>query len=199
MKTSLSMRGIVFSALFAAILVASSYLNIHLGFTPIPISLENMIVMLTGAILGPLYGFLSVALVVVLSAIGIPLLHGSGGMTLLLGPTGGFVWAYPFAALLIGFFVQRIKGRSTLAVILIWVTMELFGSLFLYVLGVPWLAHVAHFTLQKALLVGCYPYLIGDAVKAVIAALITIPIRNAFPASRITGTTSSMVSNSDIK
>jgi biotin transport system substrate-specific component len=187
MKTKVSIRGIVFSALFAALLVASSYLNIHLGFTPIPISLENMIVMLAGAILGPLYGFISVALVVLLTALGIPLLHGSGGFALLLGPTGGFIWAYPFAALLIGFVVQRIKGRGTLAIVLIWVTLELFGSLMLYVTGVPWLAYAAHFTLQKALLVGCYPYLLGDAVKALVAAIIIVPVRNVFPASRITG------------
>ncbi|MFH5185047.1 biotin transporter BioY [Paenibacillus sp. TAB 01] len=199
MKTTLSMRGMVFSALFAAILVASSYLNIHLGFTPIPISLENLIVMLTGAILGPLYGFLSIALVVVLTGLGIPLLHGSGGLSLLLGPTGGFIWAYPFAALLIGWFVQRIKGRGTAAFVLIFIVMELFGSLLLYVPGVPWLAHAAHFTLQKALLVGCYPYLIGDAVKAVVAALIAIPIRNAFPASRITGTRVPVNAGSAIK
>lgn len=199
MKTSLSIRGIVFSALFAALFVASSYLNIHLGFTPIPISLENLIVMLAGAILGPLYGFLSIALVVVLTAIGIPLLHGSGGMALLLGPTGGFIWAYPFAALLIGFVVQRIKGRGTAAFVLICVTLELFGSLLLYVSGVPWLAHAAHFTLQKALLVGCYPYLVGDAVKAVIAALIAIPIRNAFPITRITGSTARLTENSIAK
>ncbi|MBW7473155.1 biotin transporter BioY [Paenibacillus oenotherae] len=187
MKTDLSMRGLVFSALFAALLVASSYVNIHLGFSPVPITIENLVVMLAGAILGPLYGFISISLVVVLAALGIPMLHGSGGAALLLGPTGGFVWAYPFAALLIGLIVQRIKGRSPLSIVLIWLAMELFGSLLLYVSGVPWLAHAANLTWQKALALGCYPYLAGDAIKAAIATAILLPIRNAFPVARIIG------------
>lgn len=107
-----SVRGLVFSTLFSALLVVSSFFNIHLGFTPIPLSLQNLVVMLAGSVLGAVYGFFSVALVVVLTALGIPLLHGSGGMSLILGPTGGFIWAYPFAALLIGFFVSRVKGRG---------------------------------------------------------------------------------------
>lgn len=187
MKTVLSIRGIVFSALFAALLIASSYVNIHLGFSPIPITIENLVVMLTGAILGPLYGFLSVSLVIVLAAVGIPTLHGSGGAALLLGHTAGFIWAYPFAALLIGLVVQRIKGRSAVSIALLWLTLELFGSLLLYVSGVPWLAHMANLTWQKAMALGCYPYLAGDAVKAVIAAIIILPVRNAFPIARITG------------
>lgn len=188
MKTVITTRGMAFSALFGALLVVSSYLNIHLGFTPIPISLENLVVMLTGAILGPLYGFISVALVVVLTALGIPLLHGSGGMALLLGPTGGFIWAYPFAALLIGLLVKRVKGRGLLPLVFTFLVLELFGSLFLYLLGVPWLAHKAGVSLQKAMVMGCYPYLPGDAVKAVLAAIILVPIRQVFPASRIVGT-----------
>jgi biotin transport system substrate-specific component len=193
MKMAFQIRGIVFSALFAALLVVSSYLNIHLGFTPIPITLENLVIMLTGAILGPLYGFFSVALVVVLTALGIPLLHGSGGLALIAGKTGGFVWMYPFAALLIGFFVHRLKGKGPFVFVLLFLILELFGSLLLYVTGVPWLAHIAHFSLQKALLLGCYPYLLGDVAKAVIAAFIIIPVRKVFPASRIYGGTSKPV------
>ncbi|MCR8635069.1 biotin transporter BioY [Paenibacillus radicis (ex Xue et al. 2023)] len=188
MKMKLSLRGMVFSALFAALLVVSSFLNIHLGFTPVPISMQNLAVMLAGAVLGPLYGFFSMALVVVLTAIGIPLLHGSGGLALILGPTGGFIWAYPFAALLIGWAAKRIKGQGPLAFVSLFIVLELFGSLLLYVSGVPWLAHVANYSLQKALAQGCYPYLPGDAVKAVVAALIVIPVRKVFPIARITGT-----------
>ncbi len=187
MEKAISLKGLVFSALFAALLVASSYLNIHLGFTPIPITLENLVIMLTGAILGPLYGFISVMLVVILTAIGIPLLHGNGSLALLLGPTGGFIWAYPFAALFIGFFANRIKGRGRMSFVYMFIVMEIFGSLLLYVTGVPWLAHKFGFTFQKAMIAGCYPYLPGDAVKAVLAALIALPVRSVFPISRIIG------------
>ncbi len=108
-------------------------------------------------------------------------------MSLILGPTGGFIWAYPFAALLIGFFVSRVKGRGVLTFLYTFVVLELFGSLLLYVTGVPWLAHVAKISIDKALVLGCYPYLPGDALKAVLAALIALPVRRVFPVARMTG------------
>jgi biotin transport system substrate-specific component len=54
--------------------------------------------------------------------------------------------------------------------------------------GVPWLAHVAHLPLSKALALGCYPYLPGDAVKALFAASIALTVRQVFPLQRIVGT-----------
>jgi biotin transport system substrate-specific component len=186
MTTFFTTKGIVFSALFSALFVISSYLNIHLGFTPIPISLENLVVMLAGAILGPVYGFLSMALVVVLTALGLPL-NGSGGLTKVLGPTGGFLWAFPFAAFFIGLFVKKIKTRGTVHFILLFLVLEVFGSLLVYVTGVPWLSHAAKMPMEKAMVVGCYPYLPGDAVKAVIAAIILQPVRKIFPMERIVG------------
>lgn len=185
MPSFITVRGLVFSTLFGALLVASSFLNLHLPFSPVPITLQNLVVMLAGAILGPLYGFLSIALVVLLTAAGLPLLHGNGGPGLIFGPTGGFIWAYPFAALLIGWTVSRIQGRGTAAWLGLFAAAEVFGSLLLYVTGVPWLSHVAGFSLQKALAAGCYPYLPGDAVKAAVAASVALPIRRIFPVSRL--------------
>lgn len=187
MNFKLTTRGIVFSACFSALFVLSSFLNIHLGFSPVPISMENLTVMLAGAILGPVYGFFSIALVIALTALGLPIIHGNGGFALLKGPTGGFIWMYPFAAMVIGFVAQYIKGKRTISILLMFISMELFGSLLLYVSGVPWLAHVIGIPLSKALAVGCYPYLPGDAVKAIIAASVAVTIRQVFPLQRIVG------------
>ncbi|WNQ12372.1 biotin transporter BioY [Paenibacillus aurantius] len=178
MKTSgFTVRGITLSAMFAALLVVLSFVNIHLGFSPVPITLENFAIMLTGALLGARYGLFSIGTVVVLTAIGLPLLHGSGGLALVLGPTGGYIWAYPFAALFIGMIAPRIRGGRTKQIVLTFLTLEVFGSLMLYVTGVPWLAHTYHMTFQKAMVAGCYPYLIGDAVKAFAGALIVVSVR----------------------
>lgn len=188
MKFQPTTRGIVFSACFSALFVLSSYLNLQFGFSPIPISLENLVVMLAGAILGPVYGFISIALVIGLTALGLPIINGHGGLALLLGPTGGFIWMYPFAALLIGLVAQQIKASRTVSLVLMFISMEVFGSLLLYVSGVPWLAHVAGLSYQKALALGFYPFLPGDAIKAVIAASIAITVREVFPLQRIVGT-----------
>lgn len=187
MMRGITVRGAVFSALFAALLSVSSFFNLNLGFSPVPISLENFAVMLAGALLGPLYGFLSMLLLVVLVALGLPLLHGSGGAALILGPTGGYVWMYPFAALFIGAGMKLVKGRSARSFVATFLTLEIGGSLLLYVTGIPWLAHVANWGIGKAMLLGCYPYLPGDAFKAFLAAWIVLPVRQFWPVSRLVG------------
>lgn len=187
MARRITVRGVVFSALFAALLSVSSLFNVTLGFTPVPISLETLVVMLAGALLGPVYGFFSMFSLVALAALGLPLFHGAGGMALILGPTGGFIWMYPIAALLIGLAMSRVRGKSVGAFIGAFVILEVFGSLLLYVTGVPWLAHVAHLGLGKALALGCYPYLLGDAVKAFLGAWIILPVRQVWPVQRILG------------
>lgn len=138
----LSLRGIVFSALMAAILVLFGYISIPIGFSPVPITLQTLAVMLAGGLLGPLYGFLSVTMVVLLTALGFPLLHGTGGLAVLFGPTGGYVMMWPFSALLIGLLLARINIKGVTGFILAFAVFELFGSLLVYVsgsLGLPML------------------------------------------------------------
>jgi biotin transport system substrate-specific component len=187
MMKFITTRGLTMSALFAALLVAFGFVTVQLGFTPVPITLQTLAVMLAGAFLGAGYGFFSILLVVVLTALGLPLLHGNGGMAALLGPTGGYVWMWPISALLIGWSLSRVQGVGLRAYVLTFLAAEVFGSLLVYVSGVPWLAHVAHIPLSKALIGGCYPFLAGDAVKAAITALIAVPIRQVYSVSRLTG------------
>jgi biotin transport system substrate-specific component len=189
----LTLRGIVFSALFAAILVLFGYISIPLGFTPVPITLQTLAVMLAGGLLGARYGFLSMALVVVLTAIGFPFLHGVGGMSVLLGPTGGYVFMFPFAALLIGWILPHIRLKGIAGYIAVFVVIEVFGTLLIYVTGVPWLAHSYGISFSKAMVAGCYPYLVGDMIKALAATLIIAPVKLVFPVERLTGSSSSKV------
>jgi biotin transport system substrate-specific component len=183
----LSLRGIVFSALMAAILVIFGYISIPLGFSPVPITLQTLAVMLAGGLLGPLYGFLSIALVVVLTGLGFPLLHGTGGLGVLLGPTGGYVIMWPFAALLMGLFLSKVQIRGFKGFLFAFIIIELFGSLLIYVTGVPWLAYRFSMSLSDAMIQGFYPYIIGDLVKAIFATIIIAPVRVVYPPSRLTG------------
>ncbi|WP_419892292.1 biotin transporter BioY [Paenibacillus xylanexedens] len=193
----LSLRGIVFSALMAAILVLFGYISIPIGFSPVPITLQTLAVMLAGGLLGPLYGFLSVTMVVLLTALGFPLLHGTGGLAVLLGPTGGYVMMWPFSALLIGLLLARINIKGITGFILAFVVFELFGSLLVYVSGVPWLAYAYKMDIPEAMIQGFYPYIIGDLIKAVFAAIIIAPVRMVFPPQRLTGNMHSTVIKAD--
>jgi biotin transport system substrate-specific component len=182
----MTLRGVVFSALFAALLCVFSFVRIDIG-TPVPIALENMAVMMAGAFLGAWYGFFSMLLVVVLTAIGLPLLAGGGGLSVVLGYTGGFIVTWPICALLTGWFVTRVKGNGWRQYLLIGIVVEVFGSLFNYVGGVPWLAVTAHMSIAKAMVAGCYPFLLGDLLKAIVTTAIVIPIRNVYPVARLVG------------
>jgi len=177
----ITVKGIVFSALFGALVSIMSLVHIRIGISPIPFTLENMAIMIAGSLLGAFYGFFSLFVVVLLLALGLPLLHGQGGLPLLFGMTGGFIWMFPISAMLIGWFVSKIRGAGWASYVAVFLIIELFGSLLLYVTGVPWLAYKQNVSFAKAMALGCYPYLIGDALKAVAATLIVMPIRRIFP------------------
>src|SRR3989339_1178484 len=96
-------KGMMFAALFAALTAAVSPIKIPLGFTPVPITLQTLMVLLSGAMLGARYGALSQFLYLVLGAAGLPVFAGgSGGIASLFGPTGGYLFSYPIAAFIVG-------------------------------------------------------------------------------------------------
>jgi len=175
---SLNVRQLVFTALFAALFVAMSAIKIPLGFTPVPFSLQNLALMLAGAFLGARQGFYSIAIVLVLTALGLPMLQGQGGISYLMGGTGGFLIAFPFCALVIGYFTGKLlatelrRTKPALFYILLFLIFEAFGSIACYLIGIPWMAAVYDFSLAKSLAVGCYPFLLGDAVKALLSTII---------------------------
>jgi len=174
---NLPIRGIVYTALFAAMFIVMSMIKIPLPFSPVPITLQNLAVMLAGAFLGARGGFLSIGLVIALTALGLPLLHGQGGLSYVLGPTGGFLFAFPFCAAAVGWCVGKLlntglHGRNralfTFALFVIFIGC---GSLLSYLAGVPWLAKVYHLTTAGAIAAGFTPFIGGDIIKAVVAAI----------------------------
>ncbi|WP_217594610.1 biotin transporter BioY [Cohnella sp. GbtcB17] len=173
----------VFTALFAALFIAFSYVSVPLGFTAVPITLQTLAVMLAGGLLGARLGFSSIALVVLLAAAGLPLLHGRGGLATVFGPTGGFIWMFPFQALFIGMTADRLfrQGRkaTTRTYVLLVASILLFGIALAYVGGVPWYAYKAHLSLHAALIGACYPFLPGDLVKGAAAAILIAALRPA--------------------
>ncbi|MBD2870653.1 biotin transporter BioY [Paenibacillus arenilitoris] len=175
-----NIRSLVFTALFAALFVVMSSLTIKLGGSFVPFTLQTLAVALTGLFLTPRNAFLSIAAVIVLAAFGLPLFSGQGGIATLTGHTAGFIFAFPFCAMLISLAVgaylkkEGTKRSKTAALVAFFLIFELFSSLCAYVPGIPWLMHVTGLPLGKALAAGCYPFLIGDAVKSLAAALLAV-------------------------
>jgi biotin transport system substrate-specific component len=185
-------RGVVFTALFGALFIAATLMKIPLGFTPIPITLGTFAIMLAGGILGATYGFWSIFIVVALTATGLPLIGGGGGLAKILGPTGGYIWMYPVAAYLIGYVSDILfshkRKLSIVQQVLLFLAIFTFGALLIYTTGVPWLAHMSddakYNTLNGALAAGMYPFLIGDAIKAFAATIVIVAIKPVLPAIR---------------
>lgn len=182
------LRQIVFTALFAALFVAFSSVIVPIG--PVPITLQTFAVMITGGLLGARFGFASILLVVALTAAGVPLLHGKGGISYVLGPTGGYILSFPVAALLIGWaadrlFPQRSRTRpDRVRLLMLFGAMIVFGIAVPHLAGVPWLAYRNGLDLASAIRVGSLPFLPGDMAKAVAATVVVAALRPFVPKLR---------------
>ncbi|WP_338491716.1 biotin transporter BioY [Erwinia aphidicola] len=99
-------------------------------------------------------------------------------MGIFLGPSGGFILAWPLAALLIGWLYQRNLRSLTLVKELLFLTLG--GVVLIYSAGIPWIALVAGLPLKQAAL-GSLGFLPGDIVKVVLAVLIVRAVRRAYP------------------
>jgi len=171
---------IVFTALFAALFVVFSHIRLALGFSPVPFTLQSFAIMLIGGLLGPRGGFVSLALVLALTALGLPLI-GEGGWSVMTGRTAGFIWLFPVSAFLIGWFARRIRTGGFLSWLALAAVMELFGSLLLYAGGVPWFARVTGLSLAESFALAAAPFLVTDLLKALLAAGIVQAIRPVMP------------------
>ena len=174
---SLQLRMTVYASLMAALVSAGAYIAIPIG--PVPIVLQNMFVLLTGLLLGRKWGLAAIAVYLLAGGLGLPVFsQGRGGFSHFAGPTGGYLLSYLLAVYVIGL-ISEIFGdpkqpKRQMAIDLL---AMLCGSLIIYAVGVPWLKMVTTMPWQKALVVGAYPFLIGDAVKILAAAFIARAIR----------------------
>lgn len=171
-------KSIVYIALFAALTAALAL------FPPIPlpggvpITAQSLGVMLAGSLAGARRGGLAMVLFLVLVAVGLPLLAGGrGGLPVLMGPSGGFLFAWPIAAFVIGILLAK-YGQSGLVTQIACIAFG--GIVVMYAFGIPWLAVMAKMPLSKAGTI-MLAYIPGDLIKVVLAALITRGVRRAMP------------------
>lgn len=177
-----NIRSLVFIALFAALFIVMSAMTIKLGGSFVPITLQTLGVVLAGLFLTPRNAFLSIFIVILLTAFGLPLFSGQGGISTLTGATAGFIFAFPFCALLVSLAVgtylrsSSAKQNKVLSFIVFFLIFELFSSLCTYIPGIPWLMHALDFSFQKAMVAGFYPFIIGDALKSLVGTILAVSL-----------------------
>lgn len=178
-------RDLVLTALFAAIIVALGLLPpITLGFIPVPITAQSLGVMLAGVVLGARRGTMAVLLVLVLVAIGLPVLSGGrGGLAAFMAPTSGYLIGWVFAALVTGALSQALVNRQQAALIQgvnFFIAAVAGGVVVLYAFGISYLAVVTGIGFTKAFL-GSMAFIPGDVLKAVVAALAGRAVMAGYP------------------
>lgn len=141
--------------------------RIPLGFTPVPLTGQTLGVLLVGALLGARRGAAALALYIAEGLLGLPFFAGGGsGWTYLLGPTGGYLLGFVAAASVVGWLAERGLERKLRTALLPFAA----GTMVIYLCGAGWLALLMG--MQKAFALGVLPFLFGDVLKALFAALL---------------------------
>lgn len=158
-----------------ALTAAAAQISIPLPFTPVPLTLQPMVVLLGGAALGSRLGMTSQVLYLLAGLAGLPVFATSPvlpqGILRLLGPTGGFLMAYPFAAFLTGWLAERGFDRRYVTS----VAAMAAGLALVFACGLAWFAWFAlpqAVGLPAALRLAFYPFAAIDAVKILAAAAV---------------------------
>jgi biotin transport system substrate-specific component len=138
--------------------------------TPVPLTVQNMGVLLVGLLLGSRRGFAAMVLYLVEGMAGLPVFNpsGPGGIAQLFGVTGGFLLVYPFVAFLAGYVFER--GAKTFARAAL---AGLLGEVLLFAGGLSWLYLFTH-SLAKAAYLGLYWFLAAEVIKVMLAAAIAV-------------------------
>jgi biotin transport system substrate-specific component len=173
-RRSIRLASVVF---LTSLTAAAAQVSIQLPFTPVPFTLQPMVVLVGAAVLGARLGAASQILYLLIGIAGMPVFAASPilpqGIGRLLGPTGGYLLAYPVAAFVTGWLAQRGFDRryfTSLAAMLVGLTA-------IFVSGVAWLAFLmppgpsgpGAMGLNAALRTGLYPFILADFVKVALA------------------------------
>ena len=171
---NLKISSITTIGLFTAIICILGPLSIAIPISPVPISFTNLAICFTVLILGWKNGTISYLVYLLIGFAGVPVFSGfTAGPGKLLGPTGGYLIGFIFLALIAGYFADRFPGKTPLIIL-----GMVLGTIVTYALGSGWLAYQANMSFQAALFAGVIPYIPGDLVKIIIAAMIGPTIKN---------------------
>ena len=158
-------------ALFAALTALLSQVAVPLPMVPINMAL--VAVYLAGGVLGARDGAMSQVVYVFMGAVGLPVFSlFRGGISILAGPTGGYIVGYILTAALVGYLMEHWGGRFWQLVL-----SMVIGLALCYALGTIWFVSITHNTFVMALSVCVLPFLPGDAVKIALAAVLIPKIR----------------------
>jgi biotin transport system substrate-specific component len=171
-----SLRQVAIVVCASAVIAVCARLVLPLPFTPVPLTLANFGVLLVGLTLGSKRGFAAAAVYLGWGAMGLPVFSpaGPGGVAQLLGPTAGYLWAYPVVAFIAGLIAER--GIPSF---MRNVTAGMAAEAVLFSCGIAWLTLITHSWLHAAAF-GLYPFVAAEVMKVMLAAGLARRLRRTF-------------------
>lgn len=167
MSKTFSVQKMAIIALMTAVLCILAPISIPVFISPVPISLGVLAVYLTAYVLSPLDATISVIIFILLGTFGLPVFSGySGGLSKLVGPTGGYIIGFLFTVYISSLFIHMKKG------IIFDVIGMITGLALCYILGTIWFSYQQGKGFIASLLLCVVPFLIGDAIKIIVAVLL---------------------------
>lgn len=167
MSKTFSVQKMAIIALMTAVLCILAPISIPVFISPVPVSLGVLAIYLTAYVLSPLDATISVIIFILLGTFGLPVFSGySGGLSKLVGPTGGYIIGFLFTVYISSLFIHMKKG------IIFDVIGMITGLAICYILGTIWFSYQQGKGFIASLLLCVVPFLIGDAIKIIVAVIL---------------------------
>lgn len=175
-----TLRNMILAALFAALTgIMAQYSFLLPGLPNVPVTLQVLLVCLVGGLLGPWWGAASMGLYILLGAVGLPVFaQGKAGLQVLMGLTGGYLWSYPLAAMVIGLIAPAYKAPAAVRTVVAMVA----GLIIIYLGGGGWAILVGGEAFGNVLAGWVLPFIPFDIGKVILAAAIAAPVNRALTA-----------------
>ncbi|WP_263381190.1 biotin transporter BioY [Granulicella arctica] len=166
-----------FAVAATGLMALAAHISLPLPFSPVPLTLTPFAVLIIGMTLGPVTAFAAMVLYLAEGAMGLPVFtpQGPGGIAQLLGPTAGYLFSYPLAALAAGWLVRNLKLVSSPLVR--GLAAGIIAIAIVFTCGAGWLATLLHLNLSAAWHLAVAPFLPGEIVKIAAAATLYSTMR----------------------
>ncbi len=176
-----NLKGMIFSALFAALISCAAFFHIPLP-GGVPIVLQDMLALLSGMLLGPVWGTLAVFVFLILGAIGLPVYSGKAGIQVIIsGPTGGFLIGYMLGALAAGlllrFALNPKKDHAKAKIWILCICSAVLAEVVLFACGLGGFVRVTGKGLDVAVKACVIPFIPGMIIKTTLNVILTGSLR----------------------
>lgn len=181
-RRQLNTTDIALVSAFAALIAVSALIpGIHPSGIAVPITLQTFAVLLAGAVLGPLRGFLANILYLAVGFAGLPIFaDATGGPSTFTKPSIGYLLAFPVAAALVGFLVKYVAGKRVTSALAIFLCSAMGSILIIHPAGIAGLMWRLDLSFSEAAAIDKI-YWLGDFVKTAFIAMVAAEVHRAFP------------------